>query len=93
MAGIVKTVALEGLFGALFKNIVVSRLGIIFTEDQLKLVLDKLDMVRLELLRLRAAFLPEEEISEEEKKELEAARKEMKEGLSVSLEDLIKEVS
>ena len=77
----------------MFKSIVVSRLGIIFTEDQLKLVLDKLDMVRLELLRLRAALLPEEEISEEEKKELEAARKEMKKGLSISLEDLIKEVS
>jgi len=75
------------------ESIVVSRLSIIFTEDQLKLVLDKLDMVRLELLRLRAALLPEEEISEEEKKELEAARKEMKKGLSISLEDLIKEVS
>mgnify|MGYP000666256229 CR=1 FL=1 len=77
----------------MFKNIVVSRLGIIFTEDQLKLVLDKLDTIRLELLRLRAALLPEEELSEEEKRELEAARKEIKKGLGVSLEDLIKEVS
>ena len=77
----------------MFKNIVVSRLGIIFTEDQLKRVLDKLDTIRLELLRLRAALLPEEELSEEEKRELEAARKEIKKGLSVSLEDLIKEES
>ena len=67
-------------------------LGITFTEDQLRLVLNKLDMVRLELLRLKATLLPEEELSEEKKRELEAARKEMKEGLSVSLEDLIKEI-
>jgi len=71
----------------------VPRLGIIFIEDHLKLVLDKLDTIRLELLRLRAALLPEEELSEEEKRELEAARKEIKKGLSVSLEALIKEVS
>ena len=71
----------------------VSGLGITFTEDQLKLVLNKLDMVRLELLRLRAALLPEEELSEEEKRELESARKEIKKGQSISLEDLIKEVS
>jgi len=93
MAGIVKTATLEGLFGDLFKNVVVSRLDIIFTEDQLRLTLDKLDTIRLELLRLRAALLPEEELSEEEKREFEAARKEIKKGLSVSLEDLIKEES
>jgi len=75
------------------ENMVVSRVSTAFTEDQLRLVLNKLDMVRLELLRLRAALLPEEELSEEDKKELEAARKEMKEGLSISLEDLIKEIS
>ena len=75
------------------ESMVVLKLGVTFTEDQLRLVLNKLDMVRLELLRLRAALLPEEELSEEEKRELEAARKEMKEGLSVSLEDLIKEES
>jgi len=71
----------------------VSRGSKAFIEDHLRLVLNKLDMVRLELLRLRAALLPEEELSEEEKRELEAARKEMKEGLSVNLEDLIKEIS
>jgi hypothetical protein len=37
--------------------------------------LDKLDAVRLELWRLRAQLLPEEELSEEEKEELERARK------------------
>ncbi|MGB9728110.1 MAG: hypothetical protein ACPLZF_06840 [Nitrososphaeria archaeon] len=62
------------------------------TEGQLKLVLNRLDMVRLELIRLRAILLPEEELSEEEKKELEDARKEIIEGSSVNLEDLIKEL-
>ncbi|MCD6530074.1 hypothetical protein J7L06_07305, partial [Candidatus Bathyarchaeota archaeon] len=75
------------------EGIAVAGLGVTFTEDQLKLVLNKLDMVRLELLRLRAALLPEEELSEEEKRELESARKEIKKGQSISLEDLIKEVS
>jgi len=62
------------------------------TESQLRLVLDRLDMVRLELLRLRAVLLPEEELSEKEKRELEGARKEIAEGSGVSLEDLIKEL-
>jgi len=60
------------------------------TEEQLKLVLDKLDLIRIELLKLRAILLPEEELSEEEKKELAEAKREIGEGLSISLEDLIK---
>ena len=60
------------------------------TERQLKLVLHKLDAVRLELLRLRAIILPEEELSEKEKKELEEARKEIAEGSSINLEELIR---
>jgi len=62
------------------------------TESQLRLVLDRLDVVRLELLRLRAMLLPEEELSGKEKKELEEARKEIAEGSGVNLEDLIKEL-
>jgi hypothetical protein len=46
-------------------------------KNELKLVLDKLDTVKLELLRLRAMLLPEEEASAEEKREIEAARKEI----------------
>ena len=45
--------------------------------EQLKMILDKLDAVKLEILRLRAQFLPEEEPTEEEKKEIEEARKEI----------------
>jgi len=62
------------------------------TKSQLRLVLDKLDVVRLELLRLRAMLLPEEELSENEKKELEKARKEIAAGSGINLEDLIKEL-
>lgn len=62
-------------------------------KNELKLVLDKLDTVKLELLRLRAMLLPEEEASEDEKKELEDARKEITKGSKINLEDLIKELS
>jgi hypothetical protein len=42
-------------------------------KDEIQLVLDRLDKVKLELLRLRALLLPEEEATDEEKKELEEA--------------------
>jgi len=61
-------------------------------ESQLKLVLEKLDSVRLELLRLRAMLLVEEELSEKEKKELEEALEESKEGSGKNLETLVKEL-
>ena len=38
-------------------------------------------------------LLPEEEASEDEKKELEDARKEITKGSKINLEDLIKELS
>ena len=60
--------------------------------DEIKMVLKKLDSVQLELLRLRAMLLPEEEISENEKKKLEAARNEIAKGQKISLEDLVKEL-
>ncbi len=62
------------------------------TESQLNQVLNRLDLVRLEILRLRAMLLPEEEPTGEEAKELEAARKEITEGSGVTLEDLMKEL-
>jgi len=62
------------------------------TESQLNLVLNRLDLVRLEILRLRAMLLPEEELTGEGAKELEEARKETAEGSSVTLEDLMKEL-
>ena len=67
-------------------------MSVTVTKNELKILLNKLDTVRLELLRLRAMLLPEEEASEEEKKELEKARKEITKGSSANLEDLIKEI-
>jgi len=61
-------------------------------KNELKLVLDKLDTVKLELLRLRAMLLPEEEASAEEKREIEAARKEIAKDSKVKLDDLVKEL-
>lgn len=59
---------------------------------EVKLVLEKLDSVQLELLRLRAMLLPEEEVLEEEKKKLCAARKEIADGQKISLDALLKEL-
>ena len=61
-------------------------------EDELKLVLERLDTVKLELLRLRAMLLPEEKATEEEKKEIVEAKKEIEKGSKVNLEEFIKEL-
>jgi transcriptional/translational regulatory protein YebC/TACO1 len=66
--------------------------SITVSKTQLKQVLDKLDSVKFELLRLRATLLPQEELSKEERKKLEEARKQIKKGLAINLEDLIKEL-
>jgi hypothetical protein len=62
-------------------------------KSEVKIVLDKLDTVKLELLRLRAMLLPEEEASQEEKKEIENARKEISKGSKITLEDLVRELN
>lgn len=67
-------------------------MDITVTESQLNLVLNRLDLVKLEILRLRAMLLPEEELTGEEAKELEEVRKEIAEGSGVTLEDLMKEL-
>jgi len=67
-------------------------LDITVSGEKLKIVLDRLDAVRLEILRLRAMLLPEEEPTEEEKREIEEARKEMAEGHYVTLKDVAKEL-
>lgn len=58
----------------------------IVNSAEVKLVLEKLDSVQLELLRLRALLLAEEEVSEEEKKKLCAARSEIAEGKKISFD-------
>ena len=67
-------------------------MNVTVNKNELKLVLDKLDNVKLELLRLRAMLLPEEEASEEEKKEIEAARKEIAKDAKTTLNELVKEL-
>lgn len=67
-------------------------MSVTVTKNELKLVLNKLDTVKLELLRLRAMLLPEEEVSEKEKK-LKKTRKEIAQGSGINLDDLIKELS
>ncbi len=67
-------------------------MSVAINEDELKLVLEKLDTVKVELLRLRAMLLPEEEATEEEKKELVDAKKEIEKGSKVKLEEFIKEL-
>ena len=61
-------------------------------EHELKLVLEKLDTVKLELLRLRAMLLPEEEATDEEKKEIAEAEQEIEKGSTVTLEEFIKDL-
>jgi len=68
-------------------------LTVTVSKNELKQVLNKLDSLRLELLRLRATLLPEEEISQKEKKELEKARKQIAKGSGVNLDKLVKELS
>ena len=50
------------------------------------------DSIKLEVLRLRAMLLPEVEASEEEKREIEMARKEIAKGSKVKTDDLVKEL-
>ena len=60
--------------------------------DELKTVLEKLDTVKLELLRLRAMLLPEEEATEQEKKEIKKAKQELSKGPKIGLKEFIDEL-
>jgi hypothetical protein len=61
-------------------------------EKELKPVLEKLDIVKLELLRLRAMLVPQDEATDEEKKEILEAEKEIEKGSSIKLEEFNKEL-
>ena len=60
------------------------------SEDELKLVLEKLDTVKIELIRLRALLLPEEEATDEEKNEIAIAKKEIQKGSKIKLKNSLK---
>jgi len=55
-------------------------------------VIDRLDEIKLELLRLRAMLLPEEALSPGELKALDEARAEVEQGKCRPLEDVLKEL-
>ncbi len=62
------------------------------TQQEMKTVMKKLDSIKLELVRLRAMLLPEEELKPNERKELKQALKEIKQGKSVRLEELLEKL-
>lgn len=55
-------------------------------------VITKLDDVKIELLRLRAALLPEERVTARERELIEEGRREIEKGRYVSLGQLRKEL-
>ncbi len=62
------------------------------TKTELRKVITKLDDVMIELLRLRAALLPEERITAHERKLIEQGRREIQKGRYVTLGQLRKEL-
>ena len=52
----------------------------------------KLDSVKLELIRPRAQLLPEEEATEQERRDISAARKEYSKGRFVTLKELLRDI-
>jgi hypothetical protein len=62
------------------------------TKTELRKVITKLDDVKIELLRLRAALLPEEQITAGERKLIEQGRREIEKGRYVTLGQLRKEL-
>jgi hypothetical protein len=55
-------------------------------ETEIKLVLERLDTVKIELLRLRAMLLPEENTADPEKNEILIAKKENAKGSAINLD-------
>ena len=62
------------------------------TKTELRRVISKLDDVKIELIRLRAALLPEERVTARERKLIEQGRREIENGRYVTLGQLRKEL-
>jgi hypothetical protein len=62
------------------------------TKTELRRVITELDDVKIELLRLRAALLPEELVTATERKLIRQGRLEIEKGRYVSLGQLRKEL-
>lgn len=61
------------------------------SKRQLRIVLDRLEEVKIELLKLRASLLPEENLTPSEMKELDKSRLEVERGHFKGVDDLLKE--
>jgi len=64
----------------------------VVTKTELRRVISKLDDVKIELIRLRAALLPEERVTVRERKLIEQCRREIENGRYVTLGQLRKEL-
>lgn len=62
------------------------------TKTELRRVITKLDDVKIELLRLRAALLPEERVTVRERKLIRDGRLEVEKGRYVTLGQLRREL-
>jgi len=62
------------------------------TKTELRKVITKLDDVKIELLRLRAALLPEERVTSKERKLIRQAQLEIAKGRYVTIGQLRKEL-
>ena len=58
------------------------------TKTELRKVITKLDDVRIELLRLRTQLLPEEKPTQDERRKINRALKEIERGQSITLTQL-----
>ena len=58
------------------------------TKTELRKVITKLDDVRIELLRLRTQLLPEEKPTQDERRTINRALKEIERGQSITLTQL-----
>src|SRR2546430_4723910 len=81
----------ESLFGSSVDDKSVSDLVVTLGEDQVKHVVEKLEGLRLELLKLRSMLLSEENSTPEELEEISRAREEIRKGESVDLKALLEE--
>jgi len=62
------------------------------TKTELRKVITKLDDVKIELLRLRAALLPKERVTPRERKQIRQGRLKVERGRYVTLGQLRKEL-
>ncbi len=61
-------------------------------KEELDVILEKLDTLKTELLRLRAMLTPEEEATSVDKKEIGDAEQEIKDRLAVSFENYLEDL-